>query len=149
MKTDNKNSRGLGYVTENCLIDSKQAKDILADLKDRKDLVQMTFENNEILDVPAMCNVFKQLRSFEKLESLNFRCNKNFNDDIVQALAEGINLKKELRTVDLGENDITDRGIQILGDALKTHVRLHMLFLDSNQISANGADGLSECLKNK
>jgi Ran GTPase-activating protein (RanGAP) involved in mRNA processing and transport len=23
MKTDNKNSRGLGYVTENCLIDAK------------------------------------------------------------------------------------------------------------------------------
>jgi Ran GTPase-activating protein (RanGAP) involved in mRNA processing and transport len=39
MKTDNKNSRGLGYVTENCLIDAKQARDILADLKDRKDLV--------------------------------------------------------------------------------------------------------------
>ena len=33
----------------------------------------------------------------EKIESLNFRCNKNFNDNIVKALAEGINLKKELR----------------------------------------------------
>jgi Ran GTPase-activating protein (RanGAP) involved in mRNA processing and transport len=109
----------------------------------------MTFENNEILDVQAMCNVFRQLRSFEKLESLNFRCNKNFNDDIVAALAEGITLKKELRTVDLGENNITDRGIQILGEALRTHVRLHMLFLDSNSITANGAEGLSECLKNK
>ena len=42
---------------------------------------------------------------------MNFRCNKNFNDEIVKALAEGINLKKELRTVDLGENDITDNGI--------------------------------------
>jgi hypothetical protein len=55
MKTDNKNSRGLGYVTEGCLIDAKQAKDILEDLRDRKDLVQMTFENNEILDVAGMC----------------------------------------------------------------------------------------------
>ena len=116
-----------------------------------------------------MCDVFKALRNFEKLESLNFRCNKNFTDNIISALAEGINLKKELRvsyiseyvyncyslfvlnfqTVDLGENNITDKGIQILGDALKTHVRLHMLFLDSNQISATGAEGLSECLKNK
>ena len=44
-----------------------------------------------------MCEVFKALRSFEKLESLNFRCNKNFDDDIISAIAEGINLKKELR----------------------------------------------------
>jgi hypothetical protein len=57
----------------------------------------MTFENNEILDVPGICSVFKQLRSFEKLESLNFRCNKNFNNQVVSALAEGIMLKKELR----------------------------------------------------
>lgn len=60
-------------------------------------MVQMTFENNEIVDVKGMCAVFKQLRSFEKLESLNFRCNKNFNDEIVQALSDGIILKKELR----------------------------------------------------
>jgi hypothetical protein len=57
----------------------------------------MTFENNTIVDVPGICAVLKQLRSFEKLESLNFRCNKNFNDDVIAALAEGINLKKELR----------------------------------------------------
>ena len=57
----------------------------------------MTFENNTIVDVPGMCAVFRQLRQFEKLESLNFRCNKNFTDDIVAALAEGITLKKELR----------------------------------------------------
>ena len=44
-----------------------------------------------------MCDVFKALRNFEKLESLNFRCNKNFTDNIISALAEGINLKKELR----------------------------------------------------
>ena len=75
------------------------------------------------------------MRQFDKLESLNFRCNKNFNDSIVAALAEGITLKKELRTVDLGENDISDKGIEILGEALSTHVRLHMLFLDSNCIS--------------
>jgi Ran GTPase-activating protein (RanGAP) involved in mRNA processing and transport len=37
----------------------------------------------------------------------------------------------------------------VLGEALRTHVRLHMLFLDSNNITEAGADGLSECLKNK
>jgi hypothetical protein len=57
----------------------------------------MTFENNTIVDIPSMCNVFKQLKTFEKLESLNFRCNKGFGDEIVNALCEGIMLKKELR----------------------------------------------------
>ena len=89
--------KGLGYVTENCVIDQKQAKEILAELKERKDMVQMTFENNEIVDVAGMAEIFKHLRHYEKLESLNFRCNKNFNDDIIAALAEGITLKKELR----------------------------------------------------
>ena len=32
---------------------------------------------------------------------------------------------------------------------MRTHVRLHMLFLDTNKITAGGAEGLSECLKNK
>ena len=59
--------------------------------------MQMTFENNTIVDVKGMCEVFKALKQFEKLESLNFRCNVNFTDDIVAAIAEGINLKKELR----------------------------------------------------
>lgn len=57
----------------------------------------MTFENNEIYDVKGMRNVFKFLKNFEKLETLNFRCNKNFNDELVESLAEGISLKKELR----------------------------------------------------
>lgn len=39
-------------------------------------------------------------------------------------------MKKELRTLDLGENKLTDKSIKVLGEALKTHVRLHMLFLD-------------------
>ena len=30
---------GLGYVTENCVIDTTHARSILADLKERKDLV--------------------------------------------------------------------------------------------------------------
>ena len=88
---------GLGYVTENCVIDTTHARSILADLKERKDLVQMTFENNTIVDQKGMCEVFRALKGFEKLESLNFRCNNNFTDDCVSALAEGINLKKELR----------------------------------------------------
>ena len=79
------------------MIDQTHARSILADLKERKDLVQMTFENNTIVDQKGMCEVFRALKGFEKLESLNFRCNNNFSDDVVAALAEGITLKKELR----------------------------------------------------
>jgi hypothetical protein len=50
---------GLGYVTEGCFIDEKQSRIILNDLKERKDMVQMTFENNEISDVKGMCAVFR------------------------------------------------------------------------------------------
>jgi hypothetical protein len=49
----------------------------------------------------------------------------------------------------LGENKITDQSIGLIGDALRTHVRLHMLFLDNNKITDIGAEGLAECLKNK
>ena len=45
----------MGYVTENLIIDQKQSMMILADLKERKDMVQMTFENNDIVDVQGMC----------------------------------------------------------------------------------------------
>lgn len=70
---------------------------MLADIRDRKDLVSMTFENNDIQDVAGVCAVFKQLRNFERLESLNFRCNRGFDDRVLEALAEGLTLKKELR----------------------------------------------------
>jgi hypothetical protein len=75
----------------------KVAQDMMAELKDRKDLTQITFENNEIRDVQGVCTVFKYFRNFERLESLNLRCNKNFDDEVLKALAEGITLKKELR----------------------------------------------------
>jgi len=57
----------------------------------------MTFENNEIVDIKGICEVFRYLNHFEKLESLNFRCNRSFTEEVVKALADGITLKKELR----------------------------------------------------
>ena len=69
----------------------------MAELRDKKELVQMTFENNTITDVDGVCAIFKHLRVYDKLESLNFRCNHNFTDQVVAALADGISLKKELR----------------------------------------------------
>jgi hypothetical protein len=36
------------------------------------------------------------LKSYDKLEGINFRQN-NFNDKLIEALADGIKMKKELR----------------------------------------------------
>ena len=36
-----------------------------------------------------------------------------------------------------------------LAEALKSHIRLHMLFLDNNRITEQGANYLADCLKNK
>lgn len=43
-----------------------------------------------------MCQVFLSLKNFDKLEGINFRLN-NFNEKMIEALAEGIKMKKELR----------------------------------------------------
>jgi len=39
--------------------------------------------------------------------------------------------------------------VALLPEALKTHVRLHMLFLDNNKITVAGAKAVSSCLTNK
>jgi hypothetical protein len=51
--------------------------------------------------------------------------------------------------VDLGENQLDDVMIAKIGAALRTHVRLHMLFLDNNRITEAGAVSVADCLKNK
>lgn len=58
--------------------------------------MQLTFENNQIQDVEGVCQLFSSLRGIEKLEGINFRCN-NFNRSIIEALSQGIKMKKELR----------------------------------------------------
>lgn len=36
-----------------------------------------------------------------------------------------------------------------LAESLRSHIRLHMLFLDNNKITEEGANHLADCLKNK
>ena len=96
-----------------------------------------------------MCKIFSLFKNLDKLESLSLRCN-DLNDEMAIALGEGLAFKKEIRTLDLGENLISGGGIKAIGDSLKTHVRLHQLFLDNNRFSGEeAAQGLAECLKNK
>ena len=42
--------------------------------------------------------MFAYLKNYEKLEGINFRCN-NFDEQLIEALAEGIKMKKELRVI--------------------------------------------------
>jgi hypothetical protein len=49
----------------------------------------------------------------------------------------------------MGENGVDDNMIKVICEALKPHVRLHMLFMDNNRITAVGSSALADCLKNK
>lgn len=60
------------------------------------ELQSFTFENNQIRDEDALCALFSNLRTFERLENLNIREN-NFSFNLVNSLAMGIQDKRELR----------------------------------------------------
>ena len=49
----------------------------------------------------------------------------------------------------MGENGLDDVMMARLGSSLKTHIRLHMLFLDNNRITREGSQHVAECLKGK
>jgi len=52
--------------------------------------------------------------------------------------------------LDLGENSIGPEGILKLGESLKTHVRMHQIFLDNNNLKGEkAAEGLCSALKHK
>ena len=60
------------------------------------ELQSLTFEHNTIRDEEALGALFTNLRGYDRLENLNVRENK-FSYNIVNALALGIEGKKELR----------------------------------------------------
>ena len=65
------------------------------------ELQSLTFENNIMLgDEDSLCALFSNLRGYERLENLNVRQNK-FTFSIVNALAQGIQDKRELRVSQL------------------------------------------------
>ena len=60
------------------------------------ELQSFTFENNVIRDEEAVCALLTNLRGYDRLENLNIRQNK-FTFNVVNALAQGIQDKRELR----------------------------------------------------
>lgn len=77
-------------------IDTDQSRELLDEIQRKQELLQMTFEGNHILDKTGVGNFLKYLKNFDKMESINIRCN-NMNDQLIKDISEGINLKKELR----------------------------------------------------
>ena len=65
------------------------------------ELQSLTFENNTMVgDEDSLCALFSNLRGYERLENLNVRQNK-FSFSVVNALAQGIQDKRELRVSQL------------------------------------------------
>ena len=60
------------------------------------ELQSLTFENNEVKDEDAVCALLQNLKGYDRLENLNIRNNK-FSFNVVNALAQGIADKRELR----------------------------------------------------
>ena len=60
------------------------------------ELQSLTFENNTIRDEDAVCALLSNLKGYDRLENLNVRENK-FSYNVVNALAQGIADKRELR----------------------------------------------------
>ncbi len=60
------------------------------------ELQSLTFESNIIRDEEAICALFSNLRGYDRLENLNIREN-HFSSNVVNALATGIQDKRELR----------------------------------------------------
>lgn len=114
----------------------------------KDELTSLTLENNRITDTEGFGKLLSQLKTFERIEKLEFRQN-GFTPIMSNCIRDGIIHKNELRTLDLGENGISDDGINAIAQGLKTHVRLHMLFIDNNEITEKGAAAIAECLKNK
>ena len=70
------------------------------ELAELPELHSLTFENNRITDVEAVCALLSNLKNFDKIESLNIRQN-DFPPAVVAALADGIANKKELRVSEI------------------------------------------------
>ena len=60
------------------------------------ELQSFTFEGNVIEDEEAVCALLQNLKGYDRLENLNVRQNR-FTPPMVNALARGIEEKKELR----------------------------------------------------
>ena len=92
-------NKATSLIIEGQVIDSNYLRNTIdEELKKKPDLIQLTFENNQIVDHEGVAQFFSGLKRYESLEGINFRQN-NLTEDLLEALAEGIRMKKELRVI--------------------------------------------------
>jgi Ran GTPase-activating protein (RanGAP) involved in mRNA processing and transport len=73
--------------------------------------------------------------------------NNHISDSGVQYFAQSLSTKNvTLKTLDLGSNDITDEGAEYLSEMLKTNQTLVHLYLRNNQIGDRGVQALVNAL---
>ena len=82
------------------------------------------------------------------LEHLSLSRNPSLTDDGAQAMAQMLRKNTTLEHLSLFECGVGDRGARALGEALKEHITLKGLFLNSNHLlSDDGAKVLAEGLR--
>ncbi|XP_075035507.1 NLR family CARD domain-containing protein 3 [Mixophyes fleayi] len=75
--------------------------------------------------------------------------NNNFKDDVMELLASILCAKDcAIQRISLAENQLSNRGVKVLGRALMVNRTLSALDLHGNTIGPSGARALAEALKN-
>ncbi|ORC90356.1 uncharacterized protein TM35_000081540 [Trypanosoma theileri] len=69
------------------------------------------------------------------------------NDEDVQTLCEVLEQSSTIRAVDLGMNNITDIGCEMIADVLRVNHTIEALYLDYNPIGEVGGEALFNALK--
>lgn len=75
--------------------------------------------------------------------------NNNFKDDVMELLATILRAKDcAIQKISLSENQLSNRGVKVLGRALMVNRTLCSIDLHGNSIGPSGAKALAEALKN-
>lgn len=70
-----------------------------------------------------------------------------FDDEAVHVLCSLLVDNRQIKEIDLRNNDITDIGASLLGDLLRANFSIESLYLDDNCIGVEGAEDLYHALK--
>eukprot|EP00758_Cryptobia_borreli_P014934 Tbor_TRINITY_DN5973_c0_g6::TRINITY_DN5973_c0_g6_i1::g.18987::m.18987 len=70
-----------------------------------------------------------------------------FDDEAVHVMCSLLVDNTYVKTIDLGNNQVTDKGAALIADLLRVNTTLEAIFLDNNQISEVGGEALFTVLK--
>ena len=79
-----------------CLLDKDAVVALANDIAGKDELTALTLENNRVTDIEGFCKLLTNLKTFERIEKLEFRQN-GFTPQMSTAIKDGIMHKNELR----------------------------------------------------